>query len=70
MANPNVEKPPKKRVPWQYQVGPGILAESGTDLGMEEKVSGLFSGELSSDKTPGWEDPNVQTKRGGGFITP
>ena len=34
-----------------------------------EKVSGLFSGELCSDKMPRWEDQNVQTKRVG-FITP
>jgi hypothetical protein len=32
-------------------------------------VSGLFSGELSSDKTPSWEDQNVQAKRVG-FTTP
>jgi hypothetical protein len=35
----------------------------------EEKVSGLFSGELGSDKMPRWEDQDVQTKRVG-FITP
>jgi hypothetical protein len=35
----------------------------------EEKVSGLFSGELSSEKMPSWEDQNVQTKRVG-WITP
>jgi hypothetical protein len=35
----------------------------------EENVSGLLSGELSSDKTPSWEDQNVQTKREG-WITP
>ena len=35
----------------------------------EEKVSGLFSGELSSVKMPRWEDQNVQTKRVG-WITP
>ncbi len=34
-----------------------------------EKVSGLFSGELSADKIPGSEGPNVQTKRVG-FNTP
>ena len=34
-----------------------------------EKVSGLFSGELSSEKMPRREAPNVQTKRAG-FITP
>jgi glycosyltransferase involved in cell wall biosynthesis len=43
---------------------PDPEAQSG-----EEKVSGLFSGELSSDKSPRWEDRNVQTKRAG-FITP
>jgi hypothetical protein len=32
-------------------------------------VSGLFSGELSSDKSPRWEDQNVQTKWVE-FITP
>ena len=35
----------------------------------EEKVSGLFSGELNSEKMPSWEDQDVQTKRVG-FITP
>jgi hypothetical protein len=35
----------------------------------EEKVSGLFSGELSADRLSGWEDQDVQTKRAG-FITP
>jgi hypothetical protein len=34
-----------------------------------EKVSGLFSGEFSSDKLPRWEDQNVQTEPAG-FITP
>ncbi|MEY4177157.1 MAG: hypothetical protein RLY70_731 [Planctomycetota bacterium] len=38
-------------------------------LRLREKVSGLFSGELSSEKIPRREDPNVQTKRAG-FITP
>jgi hypothetical protein len=35
----------------------------------QEKVSGLFSGELISEKMPRWEDQNVQTKRVG-WITP
>jgi serine/threonine protein kinase len=35
----------------------------------EEKVSGLCSGELSSEKMPSWEDQNVQTKRVG-WVTP
>jgi glycosyltransferase involved in cell wall biosynthesis len=44
-------------------------AHAQPDPEAEEKVSGLFSGELSSDKLPTWEDQNVQTKRAG-FITP
>jgi formylglycine-generating enzyme required for sulfatase activity len=49
-------------------------AKNAGDIGgkyahREEKVSGLFSGELSSYKLPRWEDQNVQTKRAG-FITP
>jgi hypothetical protein len=35
----------------------------------EEKVSGLFSGELGSEKMQSWEDQNVQMKRVG-WITP
>jgi hypothetical protein len=34
VSNPIAEHSSKKRVPWQYQVGPGVLDESGTDLGM------------------------------------
>jgi hypothetical protein len=36
---------------------------------IEETVSGLFSGELSSEKMPRREDQNVKTKRVG-WITP
>jgi hypothetical protein len=60
--------------PWGEPVGIPVVAcitgrmPTTAPPACEEKVSGLFSGELSSDKIPRWEDQNVQTKRAG-FIT-
>ena len=53
--------------PVHRSVGPG----DPTYTTGEEKVSGLFSGagELSSEKIPGWDDQNVQSKWVE-FITP
>ena len=39
-------------------------SDNVTEQTIEEKVSGLFSGALSSEKMPRWEDQNVWTKRG------
>jgi hypothetical protein len=46
-----------------------VFADTSFYVAGEEKVSGLFSGELSSEKIPGRERQDVQTKRVG-FITP
>jgi hypothetical protein len=48
---------------------PQMQSDDVVSILREEKVSGLVSGELSSDKIPRWEDQKVQTKRAG-FITP